>query len=82
MSKRMQLEMVREEQVEKDIFALLQEDPLKSWNVSRLKETLGCSRMKIEKAVAVLQRDEKIFVEHLKPSWVIRLHPRLIPKEK
>lgn len=69
----MTIGVVRDEGIEKELLALLQKDQKELWNVSKLKEALGCSRGKIEKAVAALSGQGNIQTDYLGTSWVVRL---------
>lgn len=70
----MPFDMVRDREVEEKIITLLEQDPTRLWNITKLKDALGCSRGKIERAVAVLDSQERIWLDNSTgTSWLVRL---------
>ena len=67
---------VRDPETEARLYSLLNEDANKIWSVSSLTRQLGLPRLRVERAILVLQVQEKIIIE--KPignTWVVRLPP-------
>lgn len=67
---------VRDPVTEEKLYALLTEDSNKIWSVSSLVRQLGIPRLRVERAILVLQIQNKVVIE--KPignTWVIRLPP-------
>lgn len=67
---------VRDPETESRLYALLSADANKIWSVSSLTRELRVPRLRVERAILVLQVEEKVTVE--KPignTWVVRLRP-------
>jgi hypothetical protein len=67
---------VRDPVTEEKLYALLTEDANKIWSVSSLVRQLGLPRLRVERAILVLQIQNKVVIE--KPignTWVVRLPP-------
>jgi hypothetical protein len=70
----MMRDVVRDKEVENKVITLLEQDPVKLWNITKLKDELGCSRGKIECAVAVLDAQERVWLDDSTgTSWLVRL---------
>jgi hypothetical protein len=70
----MSFDMVRDPEVEERIIALLERDPTRLWNITKLKDALDCSRGKVERAVAVLDSQERVWLDNSTgTSWIVRL---------
>ena len=79
----MTLDVVRDKEVENKIIALLTQDPVKLWNITRLKNEIGCPRGKIECAAAVLDSQERVWLDNSTgTSWLVRLKPQNSPQPK
>ena len=79
----MAFNMVRDKEVEEKIIALLEQDPIKLWNITKLRDALDCSRGKIERAVAVLDYAERVWLDNSTgTSWLVRLRQQNFPQQK
>ena len=67
---------VRDPATEDRLYALLREDANRIWNVSGLVRELAIPRLRVERAILVLQVQSKVLIE--KPvgnTWIVRLPP-------
>lgn len=67
---------VRDPATEERLYSLLTEDANRIWSVSSLVRELGLPRLRVERAILVLQVQNKVVIE--KPignTWVVRLPP-------
>jgi hypothetical protein len=67
---------VRDPAAEERLYTLLNEDANKIWSVSSLVRQMGLPRLRVERAILVLQVQNKVVIE--KPignTWVVRLPP-------
>ena len=70
----MTFDMVRDKEMEEKIVTLLEQDPSRLWNITKLRDALDCSRGKIERAVAVLDSQERVWLDNSTgTSWLVRL---------
>ena len=77
----MTFDMVRDKEVEEKIVALLEQDPVKLWNITKIRDALHCPRGKIERAVAVLDSQERVWLDNSTgTSWLVRLKQLDIPQ--
>lgn len=73
---------MRDPETEEKLYSLLSEDPNRIWSVSSLVRELDLPRLRVERAILVLQIQNKVVIE--KPignTWVIRLPPAGHPKK-
>ncbi len=78
----MTFDMVRDKEMEEKIVTLLEQDPNKLWNITKLRDALDCSRGKIERAVAVLDSQERVWLDNSTgTSWLVRLKKQNSPQQ-
>jgi hypothetical protein len=69
----MTLDVVRDKHIENELVEFLRKHPHDLYNLTKLKEKLGCSRGKVEKAVSVLLGQDSVETVQVGTSWVVRL---------
>ena len=72
----MMQQAVRDPETEARLYSLISEDPNRIWSVAALVRELGLPRLRVERAVLVLQVQNKVVIE--KPignALVVRLPP-------